>query len=75
MTPKEKAIELFNKMSHVCDDIDCHHSLDEYMKDCAMIAVDEIIYDWGYFNGMYEQEVFDSQLKYWQEVKAEIEKI
>ena len=66
MEPKEKANELVNKM---LDFTDWHN---EDAKQCALIAVDEIIEDnrinymlLGVGIGKY----------YWQEVKKEIEKL
>jgi hypothetical protein len=66
MTPKEKAIELIDKMLH------CYQGhIDEYTaKQCALIAVDEIIKD--------NPNIYDSDrlnYKYWNEVKKEIEKL
>ena len=55
---KEKAIELVNKMYDAMDIQDC--DLWKSKKQCALIAVDEII-----------KELFYN--KYWIEVKQEIE--
>ena len=56
MTPKEKAKELYNNFSDKCM---CF----ERGKQCALIAVDEILKnDYG----------AKSQMNYWQEVKQEI---
>jgi hypothetical protein len=74
MTPKEKAKQLVEKMIiyHSPDDKDY-----EAAKDCALIAVDEIL-------EFMEVDDFDSdtcywanhsQMKYWTEVKQEIEKL
>jgi hypothetical protein len=67
MTPKEKAEELVGKyklINYDLDDIENH-------KECALIAVDEIL--------QYQQKLFEAaywiDLKYWQEVKQEIEKL
>jgi hypothetical protein len=81
MTPKEKAKELVYKYKNAsfnckgCDmpfcDIPCTSlSIDE-SKQCALIAVDEIIQaiDW------HEFEVPNEQINYWQEVKQEIENL
>ena len=68
MTPKEKAEELYSKL---------HFALPSYAdegqqehqaaKECALIAVDEIINIWEYS---------DTQEKWWwQQVKQEIEKL
>jgi len=57
MTPKEKAIELVEKFKELYD----YGSLG---KDCALIAVDEIINVTEFF-----------ELEYWYKVKQEIEKL
>lgn len=64
MTPKEKAIELFDKMLNEID-----KTCDDYFtaKQCALIAVDEIIKDKKMFNQI--------SVEYWEEVKQEIEKL
>lgn len=75
MTPKEKAEELINKFLKLTSK---HKQLETaglgaitLAKQCALIAVDEIIdaIDW------HEYEVPNDQLKYWFEVKQEIEKL
>jgi len=62
MTPKEKAKELVDKMLY------CYQGhLDSYTaKQCALIAVDEIL-----ANGFNPQLPFE----YWQQVKTEIKKL
>lgn len=60
MTPKEKAKELIDKFARIDgyqDSIDL--SKCEYEKQCALIAVDELIKETG--------------AKYWYDVKREIE--
>jgi hypothetical protein len=65
MRTKEKAKELFNKYYQKCAD----SSYPEYMaKDCALIAVDEIIKE-------VNQNFTSDRYAYWQEVKEEIEKL
>lgn len=60
MTPKEKAFSLYFKfIRDVIGD-------DQKAKQCALIAVDEVIK-----NGFYSQLFYN----YWEEVKQEIEKI
>lgn len=62
MTPKEKAIELVDKYIQT-------NGNSFFAKQCALIAVDEIINNDGFTK-------FDDYLtKYWQEVKQEIEKL
>jgi len=62
MTPKEKAIELYEKMLRV-----------EYplaAKHCALIAVDEVI------EALHEHHWQNRlTIDYWEEVKKEIEKL
>jgi hypothetical protein len=66
MTPKEKAKELVDKYSFV--EIQHYTSMFE-VKECALIACDEIIeeMDRVLFPNPFEQ--------YWNEVKHEIEKL
>ena len=82
MTPKEKAIELVDKFNN--------HTVKELVylkngkviegkteaKQCALIAVDEMI---NYFSKelfmMAYPEIAISELEYWQEVKQEIENL
>ena len=77
MTPKEKAIELVTNMSFskskVADYVtgemvDIPGNI--FAKQCALIAVDEILND-------YEEFPYKIQLgkDYWQEVKQELEKL
>jgi hypothetical protein len=69
MTPKEKAIELYDKMYSINKDefISIHAS-----KNAALIAVDEILNSivWHYFEGSAKAED-----NWWREVKQEIEKL
>jgi hypothetical protein len=67
MEAKEKAKELVDKFSNVA-------LLDSYeAKQCALIAVDEIIENLVELsNGVF---TFIHNVEYWQEVKREIEKL
>jgi hypothetical protein len=74
MTPKEKAQELFDKMYE-------YAIFDEAAKQCALIAVNELIES---FNSIYDASIRNiekySDAKYgmkdyWDEVKQEIEKL
>jgi hypothetical protein len=71
MTPKEKADELFRKMYQVrsvaASDITKH-----FAKQSALIAVDEIIKEYGTY---FKVEVEGKYVSYWQQVKQEIEKL
>lgn len=66
MTPKEKAEELFDKY----DDYPLTY---HWKKECAIIAVDEILnlmikeFKWDIFYNVY--------IEYWLEVKQEIEQL
>lgn len=82
MSAKEKANELLDKFNNV-------PLLDSYeAKQCALIAVDEIINNWiNNFKELKEDETMEIKLslnemmalshsmKYWKEVKQEIEKL
>ena len=66
MNPKEKAKDIFDKMMyHIM--YNCQPTLSEMVaKECALIAVDEIL----------QQILWDKgAVKYWKEVKQEIEKL
>lgn len=70
MNPKEKAQDIFDKM------LFCYQGhIDEYTaKQCALIAVDEILDVWE----NQQPRRFEEWLgifQYWQEVKQEIEKL
>jgi hypothetical protein len=69
MTPKEKAEELYYKMQldWACDS--CHN---DWAKECALIAVDDIL---DAINGMVDKESGYSADEYYLEVKQEIEKL
>lgn len=94
MTPKEKAIELVDKCYQLfplqkdvianVGDLSWEYDNWKQAKQCALIAVDEIIssrkddsqFDdtlWAGGSDMYTMHPM--YLKYWQEVKQEIEKL
>ena len=94
LSPKQKAKELVHKYEYLVDTWDCYN--DEplelefklpKMKQCALIAVDEIInssprypsnVDWddcGATHQYYYEEQREEALKFYQEVKTEIEKL
>ena len=66
MTPKEKAIELVNKFRPYTKIIVADAEYIEDTKICALIAVDELIYETHF-------EVPNIRQRWWQEVKKEIE--
>ena len=81
MTPKEKAIELVNKYYHKIE----HTISNQYAKltksitkECALIAVDEILKldnpnTYNYLTENKEHLIVELADNYWQEVKKEIE--
>lgn len=78
MTPKEKAKELVDKMSY--NDFDEDHNCSNYVaKNCALIAVDEVLNVIPYsIMDTHKGEVYfyeNEERDYWQEVKQEIEKL
>ena len=84
MTPKEKAEQLVKKYLTYCVEIYDNMGFDDYdynedkAKECALIAVDEIIdalekYDDR--NDTYELQNMDGDFRYWDKVKQEIEKL
>ena len=71
MTSKEKAEELVNKYSIWCwNEVVCDY---EIAKQCALIAVNEIINSNPHSNPL-NTDVY-STMGWWQEVKQEIEKL
>ena len=72
MTPKEKARELYNTYEQLGRDFTRGVSMNEFAKQCALIAVDEIL-DVDCFD--MSEEHFDNHIEYWQEIKHEIEKL
>jgi hypothetical protein len=59
MTSKEKAMQIFNRMCNSVDEL-----LPFDVKQCALIAVDEI-----------SQHCYQVMKPFWEEVKQEIEKL
>ena len=77
MTPKDKAIELYIKYIDAYNDRNLQVSDYKFAKQCALLAVDEII-------EFMEVDDFDSdtcywanhsKMQYWIEVKQEINKL
>jgi hypothetical protein len=64
MTPKEKAKELVEKFDNAME----FYTPARYAKQCALIAVDEILN----VLSEYTIEPFVFDIEYWQEVKQEI---
>lgn len=79
--PKEKAEELFityvNKGMNQIKPVINRVIRKEMAKQCALIAVDEIIKQWEYIDVYLADALgeLNQNLKYWYEVKQEIEKL
>lgn len=69
MTAKEKSTELFDKYWELNTDFDGLVKY-ELAKQCALIAVDEIIYN---ISGLEDSVWYNNASGFWQEVKKEIE--
>ena len=77
MTPKEKAKELVDKIYQIFEDDEDEHFIDtskRISKQCALIAVDEII-NTNALSEMLDYGIDKTNLFYWQEVKQEIENL
>lgn len=74
MTPKEKAIELVEKFQELSI-VTTYNGTDqlEVAKNCALIAVDEIIDSNNYIMNVTGDYIKEREL-FWEEVKQEIEK-
>jgi len=77
MTPKEKAKELVDTFRIVLmnEDTDCGNEIlcTLIAKQCALIAVDEILDSTEHLLAYKRPEKFSAE--YWHEVKTEIEKL
>ena len=73
MDAKEKAKELYCKYTDALNIRDLQTTANPFAKQCALIAVDEIEnaidFDWMQIQNL------DSEHRYWQKVKEEIEKL
>jgi hypothetical protein len=71
MTPKEKAKELISKYVHLAKQTTGANGTIYNSKQCALIAVDEIVeaIEW------HEYETPNKEIRFWIEVKQEIEKL
>lgn len=68
MTPKEKALELYNKMYD-------YSLFEEEAKRCALIAVDEILNGYEFDSLDIEHKRIMDNINYWDKVKQEIENL
>jgi len=74
MTPKEKAKQLVDKMNFPYLNGEDYTMTDYQQKQCALIAVDELIRvtPWG---GDIDNEIADDSKEFYMKVKQEIEKL
>lgn len=74
MTPKEKAEELLDEMFN---QIFPSYGADKIAKECALIAVNEVVDQWIVVDTYIGdgQGLINPNLKYWLEVKQELEKL
>jgi hypothetical protein len=70
MTPKEKAKEIYCKYADALNIRDLQITANPFVKQCALIAVNEILKDREEIDGM---RVINDP--YWSKVKQEIEKL
>ena len=75
MTAKEKAKELYNKMYETGFKPKSVLIRIEQAKECALIAVDEIIYGYEFDSLDIEHKRIMDNINFWDEVKQEIEKL
>ena len=69
MTPKEKAKELVDKFYYIPNSQGIFMMQDYQAKQCALIAVDEILFVVSKYNDT------QAEVSYWQEVKQQIENL
>ena len=74
MTPKEKAEELCRKMLYEIEWNAQPSTVKGVAKQCALIAVEEIIQELDHLP-FDDQDFGTFKMKYWQEVKKEIERL
>ena len=74
MTPKEKGIELFSNYRFILSipNAPLGELKDDIAKSCALIAVDEVISN---IEPSVSMDVISARIKYWEQVKTEIESI
>ena len=76
MTPKEKAEELFNKFHLEVLDRDGTSAMNGFeAKQCALIAVDEIINNFGLFSEGKKHYCSYNTIEYYEQVKIEIQNL
>lgn len=71
MTPKKEAKELVDKYDNTLTYLESRAKV----KDCALIAVDEIISELEDITNFTGNNLSSEMIKYWNKVKQEIEKL
>ena len=75
MTSTEKALDLIHKFEHAKKYSNTTNAMSkELAKQCARIAVDEILYEFDHL-AWHDDDYADYKIKYWKEVKQELEKL
>jgi hypothetical protein len=72
MTPKEKANKLRYQIESSMQDADMRGHYNQAIKQCALIAVDEVISN---IEPSVSMDVISARIKYWEQVKTEIESL
>jgi hypothetical protein len=72
MTPKEKALQLVHRYVDLTDGWVYGTKNWEHKKQCALIAVDEVV---AQIEPSVSMDVISARIEYWQQVKQEIEKL
>lgn len=78
LTPDVKAKELIYKFTthtQLFNESRGWYSDVNAAKNCAIISVDELISSYSAYTGMHDQDFFDSELKYWQQVRTAIQNL
>jgi hypothetical protein len=75
MTPKEKAKEIYCKYADALNIRDLQTNANPFVKQCALIAVDEILNNFGLISESYIFYTSSSTRSFYEEVKQEIEKL
>jgi hypothetical protein len=73
MTPKDKALELYNKYEQLGRDFTRGVSMKEFAKQCALIAVDEILNNFGRATEGKQHYTDYNTIEFYTKVKHEIE--
>ena len=72
MTPKEKAKELYDKAGNYIYASNAHFAEDDCEKNCALMVVDEVIKEHCHESEHKEPNAQDRWIKYWQNVRDEL---